>query len=142
MMRQHYYAAVSYVDAQIGRLLNVVNNSKTLSQNTIIIAFGDHGWQLGERGEWAKYSTCDLATRVPLIVKTVTSTSSSFRRFGHEMQGGGGGGGGGGFDGRIRFSDALVEIVDIFPTLVDLVDLVSDLIFRCRISFQVASGGR
>ena len=76
MIRQHYFAAVSYIDAQAGRLLAFVNSTASIADNTIIVLFGDHGWQLGERGEWAKYSTCDKATRIPLIVRTAGSSMS------------------------------------------------------------------
>ncbi|XP_077387522.1 iduronate 2-sulfatase isoform X2 [Festucalex cinctus] len=63
-VRQHYYAAVSYMDAQVGRLLSALD---ALAQSTIVVFTSDHGWSLGEHGEWAKYSNFDVATRVPLI---------------------------------------------------------------------------
>eukprot|EP00041_Stephanoeca_diplocostata_P011018 m.177829 g.177829 ORF g.177829 m.177829 type:complete len:577 (-) comp18382_c0_seq1:317-2047(-) len=99
MLRQHYYASVSYVDDQIGRLLEVV------SRDTVVIVFGDHGWQLGERGEWAKYSVCDTATRVPLIVRTPSQARATS---------------GARSPPAVRFSTALVEMVDLFPTVADL----------------------
>ncbi|XP_072252312.1 iduronate 2-sulfatase isoform X2 [Leuresthes tenuis] len=66
-IRQHYYAAVSYLDAQVGRLLTAVDNLG-LADSTLIVFTSDHGWSLGEHGEWAKYSNFDVATRVPLIM--------------------------------------------------------------------------
>uniref|UniRef100_A0A8D3BV18 Iduronate 2-sulfatase n=1 Tax=Scophthalmus maximus TaxID=52904 RepID=A0A8D3BV18_SCOMX len=65
-IRQHYYAAVSYVDAQVGRLLSTLDNLG-LADKTMVVFTSDHGWSLGEHGEWAKYSNFDVATRVPLI---------------------------------------------------------------------------
>ncbi|XP_051918340.1 iduronate 2-sulfatase isoform X1 [Hippocampus zosterae] len=65
-IRQHYYAAVSYLDAQVGRLLSALD-TLGLAQSTIVVFTSDHGWSLGEHGEWAKYSNFDVATRVPLI---------------------------------------------------------------------------
>nr|XP_061835647.1 iduronate 2-sulfatase-like isoform X1 [Nerophis lumbriciformis] len=66
-IRQHYYAAVSYMDSQVGRLLNALDNLG-LAQSTVVVFTSDHGWSLGEHGEWAKYSNFDVATRVPLLI--------------------------------------------------------------------------
>ncbi|KAG8448137.1 hypothetical protein GDO86_015291 [Hymenochirus boettgeri] len=66
LIRQSYYASVSYLDDQIGQLLNALEGLG-LSNDTIIVFASDHGWSLGEHGEWAKYSNFDVATRVPLI---------------------------------------------------------------------------
>lgn len=101
-IRQHYYAAVTYMDDQIGKVLATLNNSAALN-NTIVIFWGDHGWQLGERNEWAKYSTCETATRVPLIVN-LPPTSKYVKKGRKNMQ----------------YIDALVELVDIMPTVADL----------------------
>ncbi|XP_073343334.1 iduronate 2-sulfatase [Pagrus major] len=65
-IRQHYYAAVSYMDAQVGRLLSTLDELG-LADSTMVVFTSDHGWSLGEHGEWAKYSNFDVATRVPLI---------------------------------------------------------------------------
>ncbi|XP_029369006.1 iduronate 2-sulfatase [Echeneis naucrates] len=65
-IRQHYYAAVSYMDTQVGRLLSTLDDLG-LADNTIVVFTSDHGWSLGEHGEWAKYSNFDVSTRVPLI---------------------------------------------------------------------------
>ncbi|GJQ77443.1 hypothetical protein Trydic_g20840 [Trypoxylus dichotomus] len=87
---QAYYAAVTYIDDLIGILLSEV------SEDTIIVLFGDHGFSLGEHGEFSKYSNYDVATRVPLIIRVPNMLN--------EM---------------VVISE-LVELVDIFPTLVDL----------------------
>eukprot|EP00064_Thunnus_orientalis_P022726 superscaffoldBa00007929_g22942 len=65
-IRQHYYAAVSYMDAQVGRLLSALDELG-LADSTMVVFASDHGWSLGEHGEWAKYSNFDVTTRVPLI---------------------------------------------------------------------------
>ncbi|XP_020656679.3 iduronate 2-sulfatase isoform X1 [Pogona vitticeps] len=65
-IRQSYFAAVSYIDTLVGKLLNGLDDAG-LSHNTIIVFTADHGWSLGEHGEWAKYSNFDIATRVPLM---------------------------------------------------------------------------
>ncbi len=61
-----YLAAISYMDAQAGRLLDALNNSK-FRDNTIVIFVGDNGWHLGEKEHWAKSALWREATRVPLI---------------------------------------------------------------------------
>ena len=62
-----YYAAASFTDAQIGRLLDGLI-TLNLQQNTIIVLWGDHGWYLGDFGDWCKHSNYEVATRVPLII--------------------------------------------------------------------------
>ncbi|XP_069749590.1 iduronate 2-sulfatase isoform X2 [Narcine bancroftii] len=66
LIRQSYFAAVSYMDTQVGRLLDALEEHELIN-NTIIVFTSDHGWSLGEHGEWAKYSNFDVATRVPLM---------------------------------------------------------------------------
>ncbi|KAM4696106.1 iduronate 2-sulfatase [Rhinophrynus dorsalis] len=66
LIRQSYYASVSYLDSQVGQLLNTLEELG-LSNDTIIVFASDHGWSLGEHGEWAKYSNFDVTTRVPLM---------------------------------------------------------------------------
>ncbi|XP_078602080.1 iduronate 2-sulfatase-like isoform X1 [Branchiostoma floridae x Branchiostoma japonicum] len=67
LMRQGYYAATSYTDSQVGRVLAALDK-QGLATNTIVVLVGDHGWSLGEHQEWAKYSNFEVATRVPLIL--------------------------------------------------------------------------
>jgi len=92
--RHAYYACVSYVDAQIGRVLDALEDLG-LSQNTIIVLWGDHGWHLGEHDFWGKHNTLNNALQAPLIVRAP----------------------GGKPNHRV---DALVEFVDIYPTLCEL----------------------
>ncbi|XP_061862904.1 iduronate 2-sulfatase [Colius striatus] len=75
-IRQSYYAAVSYLDMQVGLLLNALDDIG-LSNSTIVVFTADHGWSLGEHGEWAKYSNFDVATRVPLMFYVPGVTTSS-----------------------------------------------------------------
>lgn len=93
-----YYASVSYVDAQVGRVLAQLNNLG-LAKNTIVFLLGDHGWSLGEHGLWAKHSPFDHATRTPLIVRLPGNKDGS---------------------AVTGTAHGLVEFVDIFPTILDL----------------------
>ncbi|XP_075899537.1 iduronate 2-sulfatase [Nelusetta ayraudi] len=121
-IRQHYYAAVSYMDSQVGRLLAALDQLG-LAQSTVVVFTSDHGWSLGEHGEWAKYSNFDVATRVPLIIYDpgVTTPHGSAREptfpfvdvFGrsplslHDY----------------RVVKNVVELVDVFPTVAHLAGL-------------------
>jgi iduronate 2-sulfatase len=87
-----YYASVSYVDAQIGRLLETLKE-QGLEDNTIIVLWGDHGWKLGEHNGWCKQTNYEIDTRVPMI----------FSGYGVQAKG--------------QQSPALTEFVDIYPTL-------------------------
>ena len=98
-LRHAYYACVSYTDAQVGRLLNSLD-ALGLKKNTIIILWGDHGWQLGEHGMWDKHSNFETSTHAPLIIRVPGQ--------------------------RPARSKALVEFVDIYPTLSELCDLPLD----------------
>eukprot|EP01006_Ploeotia_vitrea_P045533 TRINITY_DN66951_c0_g1_i3.p1 TRINITY_DN66951_c0_g1~~TRINITY_DN66951_c0_g1_i3.p1 ORF type:complete len:526 (+),score=35.83 TRINITY_DN66951_c0_g1_i3:39-1616(+) len=98
-MRRAYYASVSYVDHQIGRVLEKVKELG-LDNNTVILIFGDHGWQLGEHGEWCKRTNFELATRVPLLVKVPWLPESHGKK-----------------------STSLVELLDVYPTLAELAGL-------------------
>jgi uncharacterized sulfatase len=90
-----YYACSSYVDAQIGIVLDALEKN-CLAQNTIVIVFSDHGFHLGEHGLWSKFTLFEESTRVPLIIRAP------------------------GRAGNGQSSNALVELVDLFPTLCDL----------------------
>jgi arylsulfatase A-like enzyme len=89
-----YHASVSFVDAQIGRLLDELERLGQ-TKNTIIVLWGDHGWQLGEHGFWCKHTNFEVASRTPLLIAAP------------------------GIEGG-RVSGRLVEYVDVYPTLCDL----------------------
>lgn len=93
-----YYACVSYVDAQIGLMLEALEEAG-VRDNTVIVVWGDHGWHLGDMGIWGKATNYEIATRVPLIVWTPNMQA------------------------RGQHSKALVELVDIYPTLCELTNL-------------------
>jgi iduronate 2-sulfatase len=93
-----YYAAVSYMDAQVGRLLDSLRE-QGLDENTVIILWGDHGWHLGDHGMWCKHTNYELATRAALLMS----------RPGQKVTG--------------KATDALVEFVDIYPTLSEVCGL-------------------
>uniref|UniRef100_UPI0037E812BD iduronate 2-sulfatase n=1 Tax=Semicossyphus pulcher TaxID=241346 RepID=UPI0037E812BD len=115
-IRQYYYAAVSYMDAQVGRLLSTLDELR-MAESTVVVFTSDHGWSLGDHGEWAKYSNFDVTTRVPLIFCVPGITTP------RDWQGG----------STFPFIDVLsqselsfkndkvirnvVELVDVFPTV-------------------------
>ncbi len=92
-----YYACVSYTDAQIGKLLDELDRLD-LSKNTIVIVWGDHGWNLGEHTLWCKHCCFETSMRAPLILRAP------------------------GFDGG-KTTDGLTEFIDIYPSLCDLAGL-------------------
>ena len=93
-----YYAATSYMDAQVGRVLAELERL-SLTEETIVVLWGDHGWHLGDHGIWCKHTNYEQATRIPLIVAAPKITKQNSR------------------------TSALAESVDIFPTLCDLAGL-------------------
>lgn len=92
-----YYACVSYTDAQIGKVLQALKE-KGLSENTIVVLWGDHGWNLMEHGLWCKHSNYNTSLWTPLIVKAPGMPSAQ------------------------KPMD-LVEFIDIYPSLCDLAGL-------------------
>jgi len=94
-LKQAYFAGTSYTDAQIGRVLAELDRLG-LRQNTIIVLWGDHGWKLGEHSAWGKHSNVENDVNAPLILSAPGMKAAG----GH--------------------SDALVEFVDIYPSLCDL----------------------
>jgi iduronate 2-sulfatase len=66
--RRAYWASVSYMDSELGRVVAEVD-ALGETDNTIMILFGDHGWHVGEYGEWEKFTNFEYATRTPLIFK-------------------------------------------------------------------------
>ncbi|MCG8579400.1 MAG: sulfatase-like hydrolase/transferase, partial [Bacteroidales bacterium] len=96
-LKHGYLACVSYVDAQIGMMMDALEEAGVL-ENTIVMLWGDHGWHLGDMGIWGKATNYEIATRVPLIVSAPGMPEYS----------------------KGVHSYALVELVDMYPTLCDL----------------------
>lgn len=94
-MRKSYAACVSYTDAQVAKILKQLDELK-LTENTIVVLWGDHGWHLGEHGVWGKHTLFEESLRSPLVIRFP----------GMEKSG--------------KMSDAVVETVDIYPTLCEL----------------------
>ncbi len=95
-----YYASVSYVDAQIGRVIDEFERLE-LDDNTIVVLWGDHGWHLGDHGSWTKHDNYEQANRIPFlfVAPGVAKPGSSTKQ--------------------------LAETVDIYPTLAELAGLPS-----------------
>lgn len=89
-----YHAAVSYMDAQVGRVLDELDR-QGLARNTIVVLWGDHGWHLGDHGMWCKHTNYEQAARIPLLVAAPAAPAGAH-------------------------SASLIETVDIFPTLCEL----------------------
>lgn len=93
-----YYACVSFVDDQIGRLLKALDE-EGLRENTLVIVWSDHGWKLGEHGMWCKHTNYEIDTRIPLFIRLP--------------------------DGRQAGETAgeLTELIDLYPTICDYIGL-------------------
>ena len=92
-----YYAATSYMDAQLGLVLEALD-ANGLADNTIVVLWGDHGWHLGDHRFWCKHTNYEQAARIPLIVSAPGQAKGAK-------------------------SSALVETVDLYPTLAELAGL-------------------
>lgn len=90
-----YYACVSYVDAQIGFLLDALEQ-EGLRDNTIVVLWSDHGWKLGENRGWGKMTNYEMDARVPLIISAPDLGSGG------------------------KKTDQLTELIDLYPTLCEL----------------------
>ncbi len=97
-LRHGYYAAISYMDAQLGRVLDELERLD-LAKNTIVILWGDHGWKLGEHDAWCKHSNAENDTNGALLLSVPGMKHAGAKATG------------------------LVEFVDIYPTLADLAGL-------------------
>ncbi|OHX64076.1 sulfatase [Flammeovirga pacifica] len=98
-LKHGYYASVSFSDYLLGELIDELKK-QGLYDNTIIVLWGDHGWQLGEHTFWAKHTAFDIALRVPFIIKPQAS-----------------------LNGEEGMTEGFAEMVDVFPTLCELTGL-------------------
>ena len=103
-----YYASTSFIDAQIGKLLAALEDpnddgstADSILNNTIIVLWGDHGMHVGQHGSWPKHTNMDIATRIPFIIHHPDMPAGT--------QG--------------QMTDALMESVDIMPTLLEMANL-------------------
>ena len=94
-LRRHYAACVSYADAQVGKVLAELKRTGA-DKNTIVILWGDHGWHLGEHDIWGKHSLFEESLHSPMIIHDPRENEAGFK------------------------TNAIVETLDIFPTLCDL----------------------
>lgn len=100
-MKRAYWAAVSFVDEQVGRVMAALDASG-LAANTIVVFWGDHGYHLGEKGKWSKHSSLfEVGTRVPLLISVPAGAN------------------------RGRACDRIVQSIDIYPTLAGLCGLAA-----------------
>jgi arylsulfatase A-like enzyme len=93
-----YYAAVSFMDTQVGRVLDALKEHG-FADNTVVILWGDHGWHLGDHGMWCKHTNYEQATRAALMMSRPNQKVAG------------------------QSTTALVEFADIYPTLADVCGL-------------------
>jgi iduronate 2-sulfatase len=97
-VRRHYAACVSYVDHHVGEILAKLKETGR-DKDTIVVLWGDHGWHLGEQSIWGKHSLFEESLRSPLIISVP------------------------GMENPGKKSNAVIETVDLFPTLCELTGL-------------------
>lgn len=98
LLRHGYYASVSYIDAQIGRLLDALD-TLGLAENTLVVLWGDHGWKLGEHNGWGKMTNYEVDVHAPLILRLPGRRQAGLQLY------------------------QMVEFVDLYPTLCELAGL-------------------
>ena len=97
-VRKHYAACVSYADASVGKIMKALKTSGAQS-NTVVVLWGDHGWHLGEHAVWGKHTLFEESLRSPLIISKLGMTRPG------------------------AVTDAVVETLDVFPTLCELAEV-------------------
>lgn len=98
-----YLACTTYVDSQIGRLIDALD-AGTLGEKTMIVLWTDHGWHLGEKQHWGKWTGWERSTRVPLVIVPSKQQAAKFDAAGSRCS-------------------APVSLIDLYPTLTELCDL-------------------
>ncbi|MDZ4848497.1 MAG: sulfatase [Pirellulaceae bacterium] len=98
-----YLACVSFIDAQVGQLLDALDASPN-ANNTVVMLWSDHGWHLGEKQHWGKWTGWQRSTRVPLIVANAKSSASNAQHIG-------------------AVCNQPVSLLDLYPTLIELCQL-------------------
>jgi len=93
-MRRAYYSVVSFMDSQLGRVLDALESNQ-LRSSTVVVFWGDHGYQLGEHGLWCKCTNFELATRVPLIISLPNQVTAG------------------------KSTRGFASLLDVYPTLID-----------------------
>lgn len=93
-----YYASISYVDAQIGKVVDELK-ALELEENTIVIVWGDHGWNLGDHLVWGKHTLFERSLNSPLIIKVPGTASKNLK------------------------IETITETIDIYPTILELCDV-------------------
>lgn len=93
-----YYASIAFLDVQVGKILDTLDRL-SLTENTTVVFWSDHGYQLGEHGQWMKQTVFEASARVPLLI------------------------GGAGIEKRGVASGRTVELLDLYPTLAELCQL-------------------
>jgi iduronate 2-sulfatase len=113
-VRRHYAACVTYADKHVGDILTALKETGR-DNDTIVVLWGDHGWNLGEHAIWGKHNLFEEALRSPLIIRTPKLHQAG------------------------RKSDAVVETVDVFPTLCDLAKIpVPEFVHGLSLNAQLA----
>ena len=102
---QGYLASITFSDAMVGRVLDALNNGPN-RDNTIVVLWSDHGWHLGEKEHWQKFTAWRVCTRVPLMIRVPSGTPGLVE----------------GTQAGTR-CDAPVNLLSLFPTLTDLAGL-------------------
>jgi arylsulfatase A-like enzyme len=104
ILRRDYYSSISWMDSQIGKILGELD-ILGLKNDTLVVFHADHGFSLGESGEWEKFTVWEAGTRVPLLIRAPWVNG----------------------DNNGTVSNEIVELVDVFPTLTDLAGLVEPI---------------
>ena len=97
-IKEAYYATISFVDAQVGRILDQLETNG-LDENTVVVFTSDHGYHMGEHGHWQKQTLFENSTRIPLIISAPNSENKG------------------------SSSISPVELIDLYPTLMDLTNI-------------------